>query len=237
MRDVDVTILNWEKYQFRKQIKSPSWFRVENRLWCDQQFFYFTGEERWVWICLLSLASQKQSSSLSISLEWFSQNSGVKPESIKVSLEKLKQNNCLEYTLHARNVDVPECDSTRQDITRHKKTRQDKTNIFSIAVKQASPPMPTKDSLENHFLSLSEQILKIYPDVEFVSREKEKMKLWLSTNEKKAPKSKSGWTRFVMSWLERGWERHRKTINSERPKERSIADILAEDEKNGYIDV
>lgn len=237
MNDIEVTILNWDKYQFRKQIKSPSWFRVENRLWCDQQFFYFTGEERWIWICLLSLASQKQSATLSISLEWFSQNSGVSVDSIKSSLQKLKDNKCLEYTLRGRNVHVPECVSTRQDITRHNKTRQDITKTFSIAVKQASPPMPMKESLENHFFYLSEQILKIYPDQEFVSREKEKMKLWLSTNEKKAPKSKSGWTRFVMGWLERGWERYRKSIGSQKSGFKGIEEILAEEEKDGYIDV
>jgi hypothetical protein len=97
--------------------------------------------------------------------------------------------------------------------------------------------MPVKESLENHFLYLSEQVLKIYPDKEFVSREKEKMKLWLSTNEKKAPKSKSGWTRFVMGWLERGWERYRKSIGSEKSAFKGIEEIMAEEEKDGYIDV
>jgi len=132
MRDVDVTLLNWEKYQFRKQVKHPSWFRLENRLWQDQQFFYFTAEERWVWICLLSLASQKQSATLSIGLEWFSINSGVGIPTIESALQKLKDNKCLEYTLHARNVHVPTCVSTRQD--RHNKTIQDKTKKTDISI-------------------------------------------------------------------------------------------------------
>lgn len=129
MRSVDVTLLNWEKYQFRKQVKHPSWFRLENRLWQDQQFFYFTAEERWVWICLLSLASQKQSATLSIGLEWFSINSGAKIPVIESALEKLKDNKCLEYTLHARNTHVPTCVSTR-----HNKTIQDKTDKTDISI-------------------------------------------------------------------------------------------------------
>ena len=122
MQEAHIQILNWEKFQFRKQIKNPSWFRVENRMWNDQQFFYFTAEERWVWVCLLSLASQRQSATLQVNLEWFCQNAQVGPKTIETALRKLKDNNCLEYTLHERNVHVPVCSSTRHNITRHNKT-------------------------------------------------------------------------------------------------------------------
>ena len=154
MSDVDVTLLNWEKYQFRKQIKSPSWFRLENRLWQDQQFFYFSAEERWVWICLLSLASQKQSATLSVALEWFSINSGVGVPTIESALQKLKDNNCLEYTLRARNVHVPICNSTRQD--RHNKTIQDKTKKTDISIdadaKRLASPVLEKGSSSSRLI-------------------------------------------------------------------------------------
>lgn len=153
MRDVDVTLLNWEKYQFRKQVKHPSWFRLENRLWQDQQFFYFSAEERWVWICLLSLASQKQSATLNIGLEWFSINSGVGIPTIESALQKLKDNKCLEYTLHARNVHVPVCNPTRQDITRHNKTIKDKTNTsIDSDAKRLSSPKSEKGSSSSRLI-------------------------------------------------------------------------------------
>lgn len=122
MRDIEVTILNWQKYQFRKEVKNPSWFRLENRMWNDQQFFYFSAEERWIWVCLLSLASQKQSATLVVNEDWLSQDSRVGIPTITSALKKLKENNCLEYTLQERNVHVQPCDSTRHNITRHNKT-------------------------------------------------------------------------------------------------------------------
>jgi hypothetical protein len=145
MRDVNVTISNWEKYQFRKQIKHPSWFRVENRLWNDEQFFYFTAEERWIWICLLSIASQKQTASLCVGLEWLSRESGVGMPSIETALQKLKDNKCLDYTLHERNVCVPagiptRHNKTRQDITRHN------ISIDSDAARLSSPKKGSSNS-------------------------------------------------------------------------------------------
>lgn len=90
-------------------------------------------------------------------------------------------------------------------------------NKKSVEVMLTSPPAVTH-SLENFVLNLSadarEKIQSIYPEEEFVRREVEKMKVWLGANQRKAPKSRSGWTRFVMGWLERGWERWRKTMPS-----------------------
>lgn len=232
MSDVDVTLLNWEKYQFRKQIKSPSWFRLENRLWQDQQFFYFSAEERWVWICLLSLASQKQSATLSIGLEWFSINSGVGIPTIESALQKLKDNKCLEYTLRARNVHVPICNSTRQDITGHNKTIKDKTNktnIVCVEPKQVLVATPTVDKKDLSFF-INQKLLELYPQ-EYLDREKVKMELWLATNGHKRPKSDRGMVRFVTSWLSRGWDQYRKGLQSNAPKEKSFAEIWAEEER------
>lgn len=137
MQEIKIEILNWEKFQFRKQIKNPSWFRLENRMWNDQQFFYFTAEERWIWVCILSIASQKQTSTLLVGLDWLSQNSQVKPEIIQSSLKKLRDNNCLEYTLHTRNVRVPVCSATEQNITRQNITKQN-TSIDADAKRRTS---------------------------------------------------------------------------------------------------
>jgi hypothetical protein len=137
MKDLEITILNWEKYQFRKEVKNPSWFRLENRMWNDQQFFYFSAEERWIWVCLLSLASQKQSAKLTVNQDWLSQDSRVGIPTITSALEKLKNNKCLEYVLHERHTHVQPCDSTIQNRTRHNITKQN-TSIGMDAVH----PMP-----------------------------------------------------------------------------------------------
>ena len=240
MQEAHIQILNWEKFQFRKQIKNPSWFRVENRMWNDQQFFYFTAEERWVWVCLLSLASQRQSATLQVNLEWFCQNAQVGPKTIETALRKLKDNNCLEYTLHERNVNVTVCSSTRHNIKRHNKTEQDitkqdktKQNIVCVEPKQVLVATPTVDKKDLSFF-INQKLLELYPQ-EYLDREKVKMELWLATNGHKRPKSDRGMVRFVTSWLSRGWDQYRKGLQSNAPKKKTFEELLAEQEreKNG----
>jgi len=138
MRDIHVTILNWEKYQFRKEVKNPSWFRLENKFWNDSQVFYFSAEERWVWVCLLSIASQKQSPDISFSAEWFSQESRVGIVSIDSALEKLARNECVTYTSRP-------CNSTRHNKTRQDITRQD-ISIGLDASHHKPPKLGTSNS-------------------------------------------------------------------------------------------
>ena len=224
MRDIHVTILNWEKYQFRKEVKNPSWFRLENKFWNDSQVFYFSAEERWVWVCLLSIASQKQSPEISFSAEWFSQESRVGIPSIDSALEKLACNKCVTYT-------VRPCSSTRHNKTRQDITIQDKTrqNIVCVEPKQVLVSPPTVDKKDLSFF-INQKLLELYPQ-EYLDREKIKMELWIATNGHKKPKSDRGMVRFVTSWLSRGWDQYRKGLQSNAPKEKSFAEIWAEEEE------
>lgn len=228
MQEVKIQILNWEKFQFRKQIKNPSWFRLENRMWNDQQFFYFNAEERWVWVCLLSLASQKQSATLSLNFEWFSQNAQVGVKTIEIALRKLKDNNCLDYELHERNVQVPVCVPTRHNITRQNKTIQNKTKHISVEPKQVLVATPTVSKKDISFF-INQKLLQLYPQ-EYLDREKIKMEIWLANNQHKNPKSDRGMVRFVTGWLARSWDQYRKGLQSNAPKEKTWQELLKEDE-------
>lgn len=229
MQEIRLEILNWEKFQFRKAIKNPSWFRLENRMWNDQQFFYFSAEERWIWICLLSLASSKQSATLSVNMEWLSQNSGVGLKTITSALEKLKDNECLEYTLHTRNVQVPVCNPTRQDITRQNITKQDITKTVCVEPKQVLVTTPTVIKNDLSFF-INKKLLELYPQ-EYIDREKVKMEMWLATNGHKKPKSDRGMVRFVTGWLSRGWDQYRKALQSNSiEKKKTFEELLAEQE-------
>jgi len=228
MQQIEITILNWEKFNPRKDVSNPSWFRLQNQMCNDSQFFEFAPEERWIWVCLLSIASQKNSAKLEFSLEWLSLQTSVSVSSIENCLEKLQRNGCVTYTLRARDVHGRYItDITRQDIT-----KQNKTKTFSSELKNISITEPTEqDLIKSNFSEfLNNKIETIYPDKDFVAREKEKMKVWFAANPKKQPKSKSGWTRFVMGWLERGWEQYRKTLQSAAPKKKTWQELADERE-------
>lgn len=68
--------------------------------------------------------------------------------------------------------------------------------------------------------------LELYPDRAWIMREILKASNWCVENPHKAPKSRVGV--FLGGWLERGWDRHRKSLTSQ-PSHRGIAEILAGD--------
>lgn len=63
---VTLTINNWDKYNSRKDVKQTIWFRLENTLLDDPDFYHFSAEEIVTWIYILSLASKKFSPTVSI---------------------------------------------------------------------------------------------------------------------------------------------------------------------------
>lgn len=241
MVEIEVTISNWEKYQFRKTIHKPSWFRLQNDAWNDQQFYLFTGEERWVWVCLLSLASKKATKTFKVNLEWIAKEAGVTAKTIEIAIEKLKRNGCVTYTLHESNMLVPLGNPTIHNITEHNKqniTEQNITKEVCTELKQVSVAVPTeiikKQGLGNF---INQKLLELYPQ-EYIDREKIKMELWLATNSHKKPKSEKGMVRFVSSWLSRGWEQYRRGLQSNPAKEKGIAELLKEEEEqNGCITI
>lgn len=78
---------------------------------------------------------------------------------------------------------------------------------------------------------VQEAWLKLYPDSDWIKRELIKAKSWIAMNPQKAPKSRYG--QFLSSWLERGWERQRKTYstNKSNPKV-ATKEINFEEKKN-----
>lgn len=107
-----------------------------------------------------------------------------------------------------------------------------KTKIANVAI--ARVPTISANVLENLSLTAKNRLTALYPEHDFVEREVLKMQIWLDANRHKVPKSRSGWARFVLGWLERGWESHRKGLASnavEKPK-KSILELLKEDEGN-----
>jgi len=210
-------ILNWEKYNPPSdRAKHPYWFRFHRDSCISAGLSGLNAEQCWVWIQILSEASRKNSKTIRVKLKRLAQLSQVDEMVALQAIEMLCKNDTIresgEKTPRIGGVDLPH---KQTDIHTYKQTN--KQTKKSVAVKITAPPA-VKHSLENFVLNLTpdarNKIQAIYPDEAFVRREVEKMKVWLGANSQKMPKSRPGWTRFVMGWLERGWERHRKTMPS-----------------------
>jgi hypothetical protein len=100
MSGITVTIRNFASYRPRKEIKHPHWFKCSNRLLEDDDFEGFSFEEICVWIYILSLASQKDSQTISISFSAAERKCRLKAKSILSAVEKLLEKQMLVQSDH-----------------------------------------------------------------------------------------------------------------------------------------
>lgn len=84
-----VAVKSFDNYRPRKEIKHPHWFKCSNRLLEDEDFYDFTFEEIAVWIYILSVASQKDSSEVFINFEAAERKCRLKEKTIHSAIAKL----------------------------------------------------------------------------------------------------------------------------------------------------
>ena len=136
-----IEIINWNKYQIRKDIKMPWWFALSNRLPLDPDFYHFTHEEKWAWICILCFASFSNSSGkVKIEILAFCTHYSVAENALKSAIKKLKKINWIReirtrsvrdpYAICTGHVKNPY--ATRQDKTIQDKTEQNKLPMLKL---------------------------------------------------------------------------------------------------------
>ncbi len=101
-----ITIINWDKFNPRKDVKVSSWFRMEHSIWFDPDWEHFSGEEFAVWTYLLSLASFKNKNCFRYNPLTVSRNARVSEKSVKSAVEKLKELQCVQITSDDAYADV-----------------------------------------------------------------------------------------------------------------------------------
>lgn len=135
---IQLEILNWEKYNPRKDLKSTHWFRVNNDILEGPDFFEFTHSEIVFWIYLLSLASKRQTGRITLVMAHAQRIGRFKESEINAALEKLIELGCVLVavqacdvepnadvtpTLHARDVHVPLRTNERTNVTERTNAR------------------------------------------------------------------------------------------------------------------
>lgn len=212
MNGILVTIVNYEHYKGRKDVTHNSWFRCSNRLLEDPDFFGFTSDEILVWVYILSLSSQKDTDTVFINFDHAERVCRLSKEAVVGAVEKLRPKQLLPAAgtrpSRRRTVAVTEAGAT--DITNKQ------TNSKSGAEKSA-PDLPLanpKNLIDCVPKEIQDTWPELYPEKGWVEREATKAVNWAKVNPKKAPKSSRGCARFFTGWLERGWERYRKSLPS-----------------------
>lgn len=212
-----IEIVNWDKFNPRKDLKATSWLRLQNSLFDDHNFFEWSHSEVLFWIYILSLASKKQKGEIRFSQSHAERIGRFDRKVIDEAMEKLVELQCITVTLHARNTDVTRTLRARHTTNErtNERNERDETDAATSAPPMLAPELlteSTQEILERTKPEAQKAWLGIYTDHSWIKLELAKAWAWCKSNPSKAPKS--DWTRFVNGWLSRGWDNYRKTLPS-----------------------
>ncbi len=79
-----IEILNWEKYNPKRDQTTYTWLRLNNDIVTDKKLFGLDAEQKLVWIAILCDASRENSSKVEVNIGWLEDHT-------KVSVDKIRE--------------------------------------------------------------------------------------------------------------------------------------------------
>lgn len=104
MDELEIEIINWEKYNGRQDVKNPTWFRMQNDLLFSYRRRPLKPSDIVVFLSLLSISSKKQTEKITISVRYLSQLCHIRALLVRSSISCLEENQMVRVV--PRNVDV-----------------------------------------------------------------------------------------------------------------------------------
>ena len=196
MEEIQITIVNWDKHQTKSDwLRHPHWFKIKNDMPSSNSLFSLSAEQKWAWVCMLCVASKKNTGTIKVSLDWLSSISGVCKQSVLQMVDFLIKNGTLT--------------KNRQKIVRKSTTDKNRIDKNRIEIKEKPASLVAVDfsvfkiseQLEPYQLHALEQT---YPQ-EFLAREFKLLKASLVTRDKPLPSNKTHWYRLIASHMKREW--------------------------------
>lgn len=225
MDKISLTILNWETYQPRKELKSLSWFRIDTGLFNGRTYYKLKNDGIILFLFLLALAAEKNKCDVSIELDFIADKIKLEKASILSYIKILEE-------IQLVHVSVQICANSCPTIHNKQTIQTDTTNKhISTEPQKAVALVNTQDksvivlTASKQFL-IKKELLQSWADTypkEFLELSLKEMKNWILANDHKAPKS--AWGKFMNGWFQRGWERHRKTMASNAPSKITSDDL------------
>ncbi len=96
---IEVTINNWEKYNARKDIKNPWWFKCSNGLLEDPDMWLLDDSELKAWLYILCQCSKQKKKTITVLFDHASRTSNVNISSLKSCIKKLVKKRILEESV------------------------------------------------------------------------------------------------------------------------------------------
>lgn len=171
-----IEIVNWEKYNPRNDVKSTTWFRLENTFWSDPAIFALTNDGRMVWVMLLSLASQRQLPTIQTDLAFVSAVLRIDESVTVAALKHLQAHGKIKMsTLRGRNVRGTAPSRARYDTDGRTDEQTDETNVLPGAPGPGDCSHPELES--NPFAGVRCKVCKT-----FIEKDSPTALAWLAAN-------------------------------------------------------
>lgn len=103
---LEIEILNWEKYNPKRDQKTYTWLRLDNGISTDPELFGLDAEQRYVWIVLLCQASQQNSGRIRVAPGFLEHITGVSTKKIAKLFEFLQRKPVIKLHDRARSHDA-----------------------------------------------------------------------------------------------------------------------------------
>lgn len=160
MEQVTITILNWDKYNPKRDQKTYTWFKLNNDFYLSPSLANLGATERYVFITILSLCSTKSNGAVTGSIQWLSRLIRVESRTILRTLNKLKENNTLDIYY-----DKPLQNTTpKEEKNRINKNRIEQSKLDSSQPQAVRSSKPTNGSLVwNAYSEAYEERYKVKP--------------------------------------------------------------------------
>jgi len=88
---VKIQIKNWKKFNPRSDLKTMPWFRVSSSIVFDRKLYGLVPEQKWLWICLLAIAAQENSSEIELDFDYLSHHAGVQKKHILQAVDHFEK--------------------------------------------------------------------------------------------------------------------------------------------------
>lgn len=172
--EIIIEIQKWDVYNYRKDVKLASWFRLEHSLFEDHELYGLNAAEMAAWIYILCCASKTSKPQVVVNFLHAERVARIPRDVLENALCKLleikKIIECGTDTLRARErTGASVLYKTRQD--KHNKTRQDisartaRGTSAPVDVTSNQPQACFSDTAKSHDTDAQQEVLK--PEIVF----------------------------------------------------------------------
>jgi len=235
---MEIEILNWDKWnQKRNDVKNPTWLRLENKTPTSQDLFGLRAAHKWIWVCIICIASQKQKGCLDIDTDWLAWYSGSSKEEVLECIKQLEGRTLRirTHTARARPQTYVTDGRTDEQTNEHYERESEKNSSTSQPIVSfKSEPTGLIEVLKGlpervveKFGDITERMQLIwvekYPNIEWLQKQ---LIDAADFNDAKNECPSKGWSACFTVWLSRAhtWTPHKDA----KPVDVSFAEFMRE---------